>query len=245
MIQFGKFLPAIKADEVYMITVFIRKKYLSEEGRKVYSKWLDRRSNVLGRRIFVGSDELVDQVRQIPIPANMPQHMIAVYQGVHTLSTVSAYHSFMAEMEQQEERVMKHLMKGQAPDYSPFISMDDRLMDHIQKAKCYKKYIDIDMDVPDGSMLSEFIEEIRGPLNEHSIMHMVVNTRSGCHLLIDKEQYNTVKKQVGLYKIIVSQNERVTRRCGKGEVAFMESGFIPLPGTFQCGFPVTFEAFNL
>jgi len=118
---------------------------------------------------------------------------------------------------------------------SNFNNLDTQLMNCYQKCKGTRTLIDIDFDIPeDGEFIPEgWLVDMRA---NNAKCH-VIKTRSGYHVLIEKESLKF--NYVALTKIA---NDTAQSLFDKEhvEVEVNKNAMVPIPGTMQAGFKVCF-----
>lgn len=242
---FVGFLPDLKDNEVYFLSLSARNKYLSGEERDFYSLG---RTEMFSRQIALDRDGVAIALnrmkgdlesRRTRNGKEIPNRSLVVYMNIHAMSTLKAYAAFTEEMNRHQTETLHALLNGGVPNLTAFLRMQTRLMNHIQKATGTKQYLDIDIDAP-RDLADEIRLTIHDQLLDYSIKHLVIRTRSGYHIMVNTAD---LKKHKGfaLHKYV--NDLHVQAEANGGEVTFNSNAMVPMPGTYQAGHLVTFEAY--
>ncbi len=218
-------------DEVYFVSMSARSKYLGPEERKT----LDLGSAEMFNRKLVKEDSF-DQMNRVihglqvsemaylsrggtPIPL----HCLVVYWCINTKDSRKALKMFMENS--IDALFGTSLAKG----------LDSVLMNCYHQANGKASLIDIDFDVPKEAGL-DLLKQCISEMKDKNVEYHVVETKSGYHLLLKRD---TLKFN---YVEVVNKYDKKAKELfgNKAEVIKNKNEMIPLPGTFQAGFPVKF-----
>ena len=242
--KFVDFLPELKTDEVYFISLSARNKYLTEEERKKYSLG---RTEMFGRCIAKSKEQLKDYTikklesvlsyKTTKNGSKIPEKALVTYININPSSMIKAYMLFQKEMNKQVAEVMQALQNNKEPNFS-YINIQDRvLMNCIQKSSGTKTFIDIDCDTKE----SHVINFIQDTLNASLIHYLIIETHGGFHFLIKKDtiptkKQKTVTKSFNLQKLCTDAQALSEQK--KVEVMINGNAMVPVPGTCQANFLV-------
>lgn len=233
--EFLKFIPELKDDEVYFISLSARNKYLTMEERQHYSLG---RTEMFARNIIRKSEDFKYTISKLESTLHykltnnglkVPEKCLVVYLNINPSSTTKAFFKFQNEMNRQVAEITEALKGNKQPNYSYMKIIDRVLMNSIQTSPSKKYIIDIDCDTKDKKV-KEFIVNnfVENGLTEFGI----IETHGGFHFLIHKEnipkkQQGSVTRSFNLLKIC-QDAEKMSN--GK-EVMINGNGMVPLPGT--------------
>lgn len=243
--DFVSHLPDLGENEVYFLSLSARNKYLNNDEREFFSLG---QTEMFSRQIAIDRDGIALALNRMKGDLEskrtrngkeIPNRSLVVYMNIHAMSTLKAYGTFVAEMNRHQIEVIHSLLNGNTPNLTAFLRMNTRLMNHIQKATGTKVYLDIDIDAP-KDLARSICESIQEPLLYRGIPHLVINSRGGYHVLVKTAELK-IHKDFQLFKVI----ETLNNEAGKngGEVVFNNNAMVPMPGTYQAGHLVTFEAY--
>lgn len=241
--DFIKILPKPNDLEVFFVSLSCRNKYLTDDQRKEYALG---RTEMFGQSIARDADKLFRNIRRYESHPeayttkngnNMPVSAMVVYVNIDTSSTLKAYTEFQKKMtENLTELTHKSILGQSIKDTARFINKADKvLMDCYQRGSSQKKFIDVDFDVPECA--SGVVEKFLDVMNMNKVKHYIIQTRGGFHVLLERE---TIKHN---YNIDIAEaNDDMKSIYGdiKYEIKVNENRMVPVPGTYQAGFPVTF-----
>lgn len=243
--DFVSHLPDLGDNELYFLSLSARNKYLSEAEREHFSLG---RTEMFSRQIAMDRDGIALALNRMKGDLEskrtrngreIPNRSLVVYMNIHAMSSLKAYSTFVEEMNRHQTETLHALLNGNTPNLTAFLRMQTRLMNHIQKATGSKKFVDIDIDAPQITA-NDIRDVISGQLQENGIKHLVIRSRGGYHIMVETAD---LKKAKGfqLHQFIIEQNKRAEGEGG--EVCFNTNAMVPMPGTYQAGHLVTFEAY--
>lgn len=219
-------IPELLNDEVYIVELSARNKYLSPEER--LSTGLTR--TLMLSRETARSKESINyaiqrleaslQYRQTDTRQPIPEKSLVIYIGINPSSMIDAYQNFKKELDAANDKVVKSLLNKNEPDFNPFLKAQSILMSKIQAGQTRKVWVDIDVDTKEPRI----INEIKEFLNLENITYHVVETFGGFHVLVNR---SSLRKGNQLYQTLTNLNTK------DAEVCFCKSGLLPLPGTMQ------------
>jgi len=205
--EFIDWLPELKENEQYYVTLFARKKYL--QALKSDKSQLKR---------FTSKKEyLFDKVRQLECAIgsytqdgiSIPQEALALYITINPRDLTKAGLNLMVKIAQ--------LTRDAQTYYNPH----QEALSQIQTSCTRKIYYDLDIDENDESKLDEILSNIKTNINEDCLK--IIRTRGGVHCLVELQKIDG-KFKSSWYKNIAKFGDV----CG--------DNLIPVPGTFQGGF---------
>ncbi len=234
--RFINLLPELENDQVYFLSLSARNKYLSKEQRDFYCLG---RTEMFCRKTAKSKDQIEKRLMEMAFELQykrtgsgklFPKEALVVYFNINPSSMRAAYNSFRAIMNNCEWETAQALLGGRHPSYEPYLKMNRRLMNCIQKERAYRYFVDIDIDT--GSAPTETIVK-SVHFNKLLQKGIGVKTKSGYHILF----------KVGDMSREINESVRMTHNffaTYHGEAAFNINAMIPLPGTQQAGELVTF-----
>lgn len=243
--DFLSWLPDLDMDQVYFASLSARNKYLSDYEREKFDLG---RTEMFSRHIAYDRDDVADTLnrmygdlhgRRTRNGSPIPHKCLVVYINIHAMSTIKAYNNFVEEMNRHQAESINALMNDNTPNMTGFTTMPTRLMNHIQKATGTKKYLDVDIDAPKW-LADSILEHIQESLFGHGISHLVISTQGGYHVMVETAKLKD-HKDFQLHDLVRALNNDAEEEGG--EVCFNTNAMVPLPGTYQAGHLVTFEAY--
>ena len=114
--------------------------------------------------------------------------------------------------------------------------LDTELLNCFQRSRGARTWIDIDFDSPDKDFGADCVNVLMRNLSDHNVESHVIETRSGFHVLIRKDQlhYNYTETVKGLDAAMKH------RFPEKAEVVVNRNEMCPIPGVLSAGFEVRF-----
>jgi len=243
--DFVSHLPDLGDDELYFLSLSARNKYLTDSEREHFSMG---QTEMFSRQIAMDRDGIALALNRMKGDLEskrtrngreIPNRALVVYMNIHAMSSLKAYSTFVEEMNRHQTETIHALLNGNTPNLTAFLRMQTRLMNHIQRATGSKKFVDLDIDAPQMTA-NDIRDVISGELQENSIKHLVIRSRGGYHIMVETAD---LKKAKGfqLHQFVQEQNK--VAEAEDGEVCFNTNAMVPLPGTYQAGHLVTFEAY--
>lgn len=205
LIDFINWLPELKNNECYYVTLFARNKYAKDSELKSDKQQL--------KRLTSNKEFLFDKIKQMECEIGsykqkglpIPQEALALY------ITLNPRNYEIAARESAIDLV--RLITNEYNGYNPH----QVVLTNIQKACGTKKYFDIDFDNVEIDAVKSVIEE---SINNDSLTYL--KTRGGFHLLIELDKIKNEYKK-SWYKNITSIEG----------VDVRGDNLIPVPGCFQ------------
>jgi hypothetical protein len=205
LIDFINWLPELKNNECYYVTLFARNKYAKDSELKSDKQQL--------KRLTSNKEFLFDKIKQMECEIGsykqkglpIPQEALALY------ITLNPRNYEVAARESAIDLV--RLITNEYNGYNPH----QVVLTNIQKACGTKKYFDIDFDNVEIDAVKSVIEE---SINNDSLTYL--KTRGGFHLLIELDKIKNEYKK-SWYKNITSMEGDDVRG----------DNLIPVPGCFQ------------
>jgi hypothetical protein len=238
--NFLKLIPNTKNDELYLISLSARSKYLIDDERKKYQFSHDE---MFGREFLYNLNiDTVEyiltkmyhtlQYRKTKTGEFYPPHATIVYFNLNPTSAINAYLSFQEKMNQEVKLYINSLNKNNQINmhYERFKRGMDIYKSELQK-NITRNFIDIDFDTKDFSYVERFIQYLKSK----SCFYFVIETKSGFHVSIRKDSIGKGNK---FYMEIGKLHTELKRKDPTKEIVLNKNGMIPLPGTLQGGFEV-------
>lgn len=242
---FENVMPPLKETEVYFLSLSARNKYLTEEERRFYdlgrtemfAKTIVRERN--WERFIRTIRKLECDERGYTTKSNMPMpsKSIVCYMNINPSDTFKVVKGFQDLINEYNCEIASLLVKG--GDSSNFFNrlnkIDNNLMTLYQQSTGTKHYVDFDFDLESKSM--SYVKEVSDYLDNRNInRYFWVDTHSGYHLLIDKNQIKFNPNDIISFGIEAA-NRKLSGEVG--EIIYNKNSMIPTPGTFQGEYPVS------
>jgi hypothetical protein len=245
---FDNIIPNLSNNEIYFLSLSARNKYLTGKEREYYGLG---RTEMFERTIvrernwskFLRKIKRFQTVegsyltkKNLPIP----EKSMVVYFNINPTNVLKAYNEFSHTMSEYFMELGLNASKGgDLENVSKRMKkMDVLLMNCFQRNRGTKHYIDIDFDIPKDEtwVLSKFLDNLK----ENNVTYYVIDTKSGYHVMLlrDSVKYNFPEVVKNL------QDEANEYRLGKmiseqhWEIVVNKNEMVPLPGTYQAGYPV-------
>ena len=240
-------LPELEGDEVYMLILAARNKYLTPEQKQEFKLG---NSCVLNRQIikdkikenskvlhYIFDDNLYTDVHGRALPENC----YALYITVNPRSVFKATQSFNTLYDKYIQEYISTYDK--ATVFKKFSGMYQSFNSEIQNKRGTVSVSDIDFDVVDKvkglhyvTDFLSFLAKSRNSLDDNKVT--IVETRGGYHLVIHLTTLtNDVKR--GYYNKLQELHARGQAEFGeKFEIFQNKQDMIPVPGSMQGGFIV-------
>lgn len=240
---FDNILPDLQRDEVFFISLSARNKYLTPEEREEIGLG---RTEMFERTIirekewhrFLKKIRRFETTEKAYLTKNnkpIPNKCIVVYFNINPSSSIKALHEFKSKTDEYffEMIQSKNIEEG----YKKLKKIDVLLMNCFQRSRGHKSYIDIDFDIPKSEfhIVQFFIKHMKEH-NPKDINFFVIDTKSGYHVMIDRSslKYNFNESIAAANEHTVNMTE-----IENFEIINNKNEMIPLPGTYQAGYPVT------
>jgi len=234
--KFHSLLSPLKEDEAYFISMSARNKYLTAEERAYYDlgrkEMFDRKlvketsfeCFLRELRTFEVNDGGYTGRSNIPIP----EKCMVIYANINPVSGILALREFY-----EKTNTILFEMGSNKSINKKFSCLDSELLNCYQRAHGTSTLIDIDCDIPDDG--ADLVKTVCDDLREHDVVFNVMKTRSGYHILIQRDTltYN--------YKwIIENVNAEAVQRYERAEIMVNRNQMVPCPGTISAGHKVVF-----
>ena len=234
---FNDCLPEISSNESYFLSLSIRRKYFTEEEKALYSlggrEMFDKKQIVShsGKNFLraIKGFEVDEAYFKDKLGKTIPKNKLTVYANLRTTNSIKALREFNAK---SFDRLTSNPNK--------MGDLNNLLLSCYQRSSGSKKFIDIDFDIPKDriDLVRKLVEEInkRNHIKDFdSVNYKVIETNGGYHLLIEGK---TIKSNIK--KAIDFVNEIAKKELDKYEIILNKNAMVPIPGTYQAGFPVKF-----
>lgn len=214
LMEFIDFLPELKKDETYYVSLLARSKYCKD----ITHIKSDRQQL---KRFACKKEFLFENLKQLECEfgsykqkgKEIPQEAIGVYININPRSLTKA-------TKKTTSRFIE-LISEKYDGYDPI----QIIMSQIHKSCSRKLFLDIDFDV---EFNKDFKNRIEQSLNKDCLKYLI--TRGGFHLLIELSKIEKEYKKTW-YKTITSFKE----------VDIKGDNMMPIPGTYQGGFTPYFD----
>ena len=252
-------MPELKEFEVFFLSLSCRKKYLSPEEREKYhitrAEMFDRkliRTNEYSRLLrsihkYEVSEGGYVTKNNLPVP----QHCMTIYLNINPSNSLKALKEFNGKIVEWQYEITSGNKEAFGKKFN---KLDVELMNCYQRNRGTKHWIDIDFDIPKEYNMPWVLKEYMEELN---IRYFWIDTKSGYHLLIDRNSINFDPRNIckkgldclwsyflkkaetekDLYPVKIT-NTNILTGNGSYEIIINKNEMIPLPGTFQGGYPV-------
>jgi hypothetical protein len=243
-------LPRLTETEVYFVSLSARNKYLSEEEREelqlgrteMFNKTIVRKDE-WGR--FIRSIRKFECNKRGYTTKNnsyIPEKSIVCYININPSDTIKALGEFKKVLNEYEIEIASIAFnKRQTTNIAQRLNkLDNSLMTAYQQSTGEKTWIDIDCDVNKKYKPHED-EELKEYMEYKGLKdYYWIDTRSGYHLLLKRKEltFNPQDLTKEIYKGYYSYMNSINEIYGSTEVIVNKNAMIPLPGTFQGGYPV-------
>lgn len=232
-------LPDLTSDETYFISLSARNKYLSKEEREEYSlgrtemfwRQLVRSKSLflprLSRLSFDETDHLMGYYTKSG--KGMPLKALVVYLNINPSSGLEAFQNFSITVQNRLFELQKKMLHGNSfneEEMSWFAKLDTKLLNEYQKSRSNKYFVDIDLDTKNSKALTY----IQSELINNFVIHHIIQTRNGWHVLLKKDTINFN------YPDLINRAHQFIEE--DDEIIINTNAMVPLPGTMAAGFPV-------
>ncbi len=216
LLNFISWLPDLKENEKYYVSLFARKKYSEEEIKSNDKTQL--------KRFTSDKERLLDKIKQLEIPLGRwklkngaaPQKSLALY--------ISLNPRCMKRATELMGKKCWDLMN--AKNYN----LHAEALSCIQKSKSRTCYVDFDIDDKDIDLDETWLENEVGENN-----YTIMETRGGYHLLVEPEKASAYRQ------IKFNDNNWYQKIQAKYPVDQAGDQLIPVIGTYQGGFVPKFK----
>ena len=227
----------LEPSEAFFLSMSARNKYLTPEEREVYDLG---RTEMFARKL-VKSDKFSDFLRVIrSMEVNeggytsrggkvLPSKCMVVYANINPSSGKKALKEFYS-------KTQEFLFDGNQ-DFQ-YGRLDSVMMGCYQRNRGQRNFLDIDFDIPEEG--ESHVRDFCAGLQTVDVKYHVIKTRSGYHVLLEKDTVHF--NYPGMVEIF---DTRVQMEFGKEhvEVVVNKNEMVPVPGTIQSDFEVRFVDF--
>lgn len=225
LIKFIEWLPDLKDNETFYLSLFCRKKYAPEAGM------VKSNDKTQLKRFTANKENMIDKIRQLEIPL-----------GYYKLKDVVAPQEALVLYIMPNPRCMKkatELMGKKCWDLirSENYNLHQEAMSCIQQSKSYGFVVDFDIDTKDVDLTK--LNDIFFPIASSQFKNKpfdIVETRGGYHVLIQPNYATAYLKAInsfGGHQVDINWYKRITEIC---PVDQSSDQMLPVVGTFQGGF---------
>ena len=242
-------LPDLNPFEVFFVSLSARNKYLTEEERITYKLG---RTEMFERRIIREKswDRFLRTIKKYEVvkgaytsvdgSAVLPDKCLLIYININPSNMIKALNEFNKTVSEYYMEVVVSKNDNKSID-KRFNKLDRNLMTAIQKSRGIKKWIDIDIDMSksylenfgksDWKKINKNLQEIVRHNQTGELKYHIIETKSGYHILIDK---NTLSFNPNF----ICERLRSNFSNELEECIINKNAMIPLAGTLQGGFEV-------
>lgn len=237
-------LPRLNPGEVYFISLSARNKYLTEEERKesdlgraqMFAKTIIREDTEEAFVKHVRRFECDERGYTTRSGKTLPHKCLVCYVNIHPSSTIKALAEFQKLVTEYMIEAMSITMTGNDADNFKLRlnKIDNNLLNSYQHAHCSKRYLDFDLDINELTDVGIFA--VKSALYEFGVtpdMYRIILTRSGCHILLENKHIRYKPDTLAAY-LYASLRYILDVK----EIIVNKNAMVPLPGTYQAGFPV-------
>jgi hypothetical protein len=149
-----------------------------------------------------------------------------IYLNINPTDLIKTYYAFTDKMNTLLQQITIETMEGKIADrlIVEFNTLESNLHTAMQKSRLHKNLIDIDVDDKEKGVQEELHKEYSGK----KVKHLCIETHGGFHFLLVRStlsyDFNTSLEYFS--KLI------------EKEVCVNKNEMVPLPGTYQGGYPV-------
>ncbi len=243
---FENVLPELSPTEVYFLSLSARNKYLSKSEREFYEfgrtemfqKTVVRKRNweKFIRSIYKLECNEKGYTTKNNLP--IPQKTIVCYININPSDTLVALKKFSDLLNEYNLEMASLLHKGGDKEnfFNRLNKIDNNLLTYYQQATGTKHYIDIDIDLKNKD--ERIIQEISSYVESRGITrYFWIDTRSGYHLLVKKEEVKFNINEVSNYALAFATSNGIFNP-ETDEIIVNKNAMIPVPGTLQGGYQV-------
>lgn len=206
--RFINWLPEITDSETYYVSLFARKKYLSEEQKQSF-----RADKQQCKRFVSPKARLFNKLQQLECPQGcytskdtvVPQQALTTYISINPRSQTKALRTCLPRF--------ADLIIGK----QPHVNVYQEAMSALHQSKSVTNFVDMDID---GKTWDDVLLQIQPNINANAV-HML-DTRGGIHLLIDPNKVNAEYKRSWWPKLSSIDGVDITG-----------DNLIPIPGCVQ------------
>lgn len=240
-------VPDLEADQVFFLSLSARNKYLTEQERKDLDLG---RTEMFSKRLIreKSFERFTRTLRQFEVNkggyltsngSNIPEKAIVVYFNINPSSTLTALQEFNNKVaEYQMELAQKALKKSDPSDTLKRMNkLDVLLMSCYQRAQNKQHWMDIDFDITKDRY--DIVQMLLKDLKEQKVGYVVVDTKSGYHVLLNRKDLNYNFNQ-SISKC-VEEADKSWPDQNWGEIVNNKNAMCPLCGCLQGGYLVTMK----
>lgn len=228
--------------EVNFLSLSCRNKYLTDEERKEYALG---RTEMIGRIIIKEHDfnkfykiikeyEVLLDTSLVTKNGNLlPPKAVCVYININPSNTIRALNMFQHQINDYYLEISRTQdKKGLSNRLN---KCDKHLMTCYQKARGYKHWLDIDIDLQNGkdNYNKEVLFTSFDVLLENKIEFVTLETKSGYHVLIKRKSLKDNKYNPYDYIKVLKENIIDWK-----EIDINKNEMVCVSGTYQAEFPV-------
>lgn len=240
---FDNILPDLQRDEVFFVSLSARNKYLTPDERETLGLG---RTEMFERTIIREKEwrRFLKRIRRFETPDEayltknnnpIPNKCIVVYFNINPSSSIKALHEFRSKT---DEYFLEMIQSNNIQDgFKKMNKVDVLLMNCFQRSRGHKSYIDIDFDIPKSEfhIVQFFLKHMKNN-SPNKIKYWIIDTKSGYHVMLDRStlKYNFNESISAAEEYVFNMTE-----IENFEIINNKNEMIPLPGTYQAGYPVT------
>ena len=232
--RFHSLLSPLKDEEAYFFSLSARNKYLSTEERKeidlgrteMFARRLVKRGDyetfIRVLRGYEANDGAYTSRSNYPLPGKC----LVLYANINPVSGKKALKEFYDKTTQLLFDLSDNAEAGKR-----LSSLDTELMNCYQRARGTRTLVDIDFDVPEPALVNVACSDFK----DHGVMYNIIKTKSGYHVLLDKESI-----KYDYTKVVMQADYEAKKLYGHAEVVINSNEMVPIAGTMQAEHRVAF-----
>ena len=247
---YNEIFQPLELNEVQFISLSARNKYLSEEqkqeirlgGTQMLFKTVLREYNL---RKFMAKVHQIDESSKYYYSLNdkeIPRECLCYYANINPSDTLKATKEFKQLLDEYDEETVRVAM-SEKRDVTKFenimrryTNLHNNLLTCYQNSRSRRVWVDFDLDFIDidkKDMASDIIFLMNIFVNRWDSVH-IIDTRGGIHFLCKVSDFN---KEFNTNTILKALTDELGSLCK--EIVLNKNEMIPIPGTYQGGYPVT------
>jgi len=217
-------LPELQFDEVFVMLMFFRSKYVSNTNENM----------TLSRKLIREKDPklVLSKIKKISSQKHfymktyeeLPEKGKCIYIDPNPKSTIKGYNKFVKEVNSNLYSITKSLMNNNDVNFKYFKRLDMNLFSCIHSSRSRLIYYLIDFDIKDEDVLNNIYEKIE------KYVKCIIETKNGYHMLINVTN-ESIMKIFSIRKELENNDS----------IEFKKDFCNPVPGTLQAGFKVRFK----
>ena len=265
---YDRVIPPLKQDEVYFMSLSSRVKYLTDKQKKKLNLG---RTEMFARSIVRVRewDRFLRTIKKYEVAYGgyttkngsiIPDNSIVLYFNINPSSSLRTYKEFNKTMNEYVFELSQCAINKRSTEdiIYKIKKMDVLLMNCYQRNTGTTHLLDLDFDIPQN-YYDPIITNFREDLRSNGVQHIVIRTKGGFHILLDRNTLNynyndslSRARTEFIYEYLnrnsssllseLSESEELNptsvKKITGWEIIKNVNGMIPLPGTYQADYPV-------